>query len=81
MGSYGDADAELEAKYGWPDLPNTAAPGAPFYTPIQDPPAGTARDPERAAALFKPLQIRGLKLQNRIFVRHARSLIVYLLTS
>ena len=53
----------------WADLPNRAAPNAPYYTPVQHPPAGTALDPESAAVLFKPLQIRGLKLQNRIFVR------------
>lgn len=64
---------ELERRYNWPDLPNKAAPGVPFYTPVQDIPAGTARDPERAAALFKPLQIRGLKLQNRIFVSNSPS--------
>ncbi len=58
-----------EVMSAWADLPNTPAPNAPYYTPFQHPPAGTALDPENAAALFKPLQIRGLRLQNRIFVR------------
>ena len=63
----GEVD-DLEAKYNWPDVPNVAAPGVDYYTPQQAPPAGTAKDPEHAAALFKPLKIRGLQLPNRIFV-------------
>ena len=47
---------------------NTAAPNAPFFTPVQDPPVGTALDPESAPTLFRPLQIRGMRLQNRIAV-------------
>ncbi len=47
---------------------NKAAPGAPFYTPAQDPPAGTALDPASAPAVFRPLQIRGMTLQNRFVV-------------
>ncbi|KAI1328284.1 NADPH dehydrogenase [Xylariaceae sp. FL0255] len=47
---------------------NKAAPGAPFYTPVQDPPAGTAVDPATAPTLFQPLQIRDMKLQNRFVV-------------
>ncbi|KAF2094642.1 FMN-linked oxidoreductase [Rhizodiscina lignyota] len=59
---------DIEKQYNWPDLPNKPAPGAPYYTPIQEIPAGAAKDPEHAPALFKPIQIRGLKLQNRIFL-------------
>ncbi|KAH8158920.1 hypothetical protein CIB48_g9326 [Xylaria polymorpha] len=44
------------------------APGAPFYTPAQDPPAGTALDPATAPTLFQPLKIKGMTLQNRIVV-------------
>ncbi|KAI0398447.1 NADPH dehydrogenase [Xylariaceae sp. FL0594] len=46
-------------------LENKAAPGAPFYTPVQDPPAGTALDPANAPTLYQPLKIRGMTLQNR----------------
>ena len=49
-------------------LVNKAAPGAPFFTPAQDPPAGTALNPDSAPTLFRPLQIRGLQLQNRFAV-------------
>ncbi|KAI1107707.1 FMN-linked oxidoreductase [Jackrogersella minutella] len=47
---------------------NKGAPNVPFYTPIQDPPAGTALDPASAPTLFKPLKIRGVELQNRFVV-------------
>ena len=50
------------------ELVNKAAPGAPFFTPAQDPPAGTALNPDSAPTLFRPLQIRGLQLQNRFVV-------------
>lgn len=49
-------------------IANKAATGAPFFTPAQDPPAGTALDPASAPTLFQPLQIRGLTLQNRFAV-------------
>lgn len=55
-----------------PSLLNKAAEGVPFFTPAQDPPAGTAFDPQPdgkpVPALFKPLKIRGVTFQNRIFV-------------
>ena len=57
-----------EAALNIPDIPNRAAQGISYYTPAQDPPAGTALDQEKAPKLFKPLTIRGLTLQNRIFV-------------
>lgn len=40
---------------------------APFFTPPQDPPAGTALSPN-PPTLFTPIQIRSLKFQNRIWV-------------
>ncbi|KAK6188003.1 hypothetical protein LQW54_013566 [Pestalotiopsis sp. IQ-011] len=49
-------------------LENHPAAGAPYFTPAQDPPAGTALHPESAPTLFQPLQIRGLALQNRFVV-------------
>lgn len=51
---------------------NAAAPGVSYFTPKQDPPAGTALNPQPDGGpvplLFKPLQIRGITFQNRIFV-------------
>jgi hypothetical protein len=40
----------------------------PFYTPIQDPPAGTPWDVQPEGSLFSPLKLRGLTLHNRIIV-------------
>ncbi|KAJ8118386.1 hypothetical protein ONZ43_g4002 [Nemania bipapillata] len=47
---------------------NKAAPGAPYYTPAQEPPAGTALDPATAPTVFQPLKIRDLEIQNRFMV-------------
>lgn len=53
-------------------LSNVAAIGVSYYTPAQDPPVGTAITPQPAdkaiPLLFQPIQIRGVKFQNRIFV-------------
>lgn len=53
-------------------IPNTAAPGVSYYTPAQNPPAGTALNPQPSGRpipkLFQPLKIRGVEFQNRIFV-------------
>ncbi|KAH8884535.1 NADH:flavin oxidoreductase/NADH oxidase-like protein [Thozetella sp. PMI_491] len=51
----------------------TASPGAdgvPFYTPAQNPPAGTAlaKDGAQVPTLFTPLKLRSLTLQNRFAV-------------
>ena len=51
-----------------PSVANTAAPGVPFYTPAQQPPAGTPRDPASAPTLFQPLTNRGVTLHNRFIV-------------
>ena len=52
------------------DIDNTGAEDAPFYTPAQQPPAGTAVDPQPGnkptPKLFTPLKIRGMTMQNRI---------------
>ncbi|KAK2021948.1 NADH:flavin oxidoreductase/NADH oxidase [Colletotrichum zoysiae] len=48
---------------------NEPAPGISYFTPKQDPPAGTALLPEGQTdvpKLFRPLKLRGLVLQNRI---------------
>ncbi|KAK3393803.1 hypothetical protein B0H63DRAFT_444018 [Podospora didyma] len=45
------------------------APGAPFYTPVQEPPVGTALDTSGPVpTLFTPLKLRSLTLQNRFAV-------------
>jgi 2,4-dienoyl-CoA reductase-like NADH-dependent reductase (Old Yellow Enzyme family) len=47
-------------------------PQISYFTPLQDPPSGTASDPQPNGAsipkLFTPLKIRGLTLQNRILL-------------
>ncbi|KAI9672962.1 MAG: hypothetical protein M1817_003126 [Caeruleum heppii] len=52
--------------------PNRPAPGISYFTPAQDPPAGTASDPQpdgsRPPKLFQPLRLRGLTLHNRIML-------------
>lgn len=54
------------------NIANEPAQGIGYYTPAQNPPAGTASDPQpdgsRPPKLFQPLKIRGLTLQNRILV-------------
>ncbi|EAU89465.1 NADPH dehydrogenase [Coprinopsis cinerea okayama7 len=51
---------------------NVPAKGIPYFTPAQDPPAGTAFDPQPSGAhqpkIFNPLRIRGVEFQNRIWV-------------
>lgn len=50
---------------------NRPAGNAPYFTPLQDPPAGTAilADGQKdVPKLFKPLKLRGLLLQNRIML-------------
>ncbi|OJJ81743.1 NADH:flavin oxidoreductase/NADH oxidase [Aspergillus glaucus CBS 516.65] len=54
------------------EIANEAAKGVPYFTPKQDTPAGTAtlRTPDDPSLpkLFTPLKIKGLELQNRIFL-------------
>ena len=54
-------------------IKNEAAKGISYYTPAQQPPAGTASDPQPDGShppkLFQPLKLRGLTLQNRIMAR------------
>ncbi|RDW79390.1 aldolase-type TIM barrel [Coleophoma cylindrospora] len=54
----------------WPDIPIKPAPGISYFTPAQEPPAGTARNPQTSGRpipkLFRPLEIRGMAFQNRI---------------
>ena len=50
-----------------PFIQNPPAPGVPYFTPAQYPAAGTA-DGENVPLLFKPIKIRGVEFQNRIWV-------------
>lgn len=47
---------------------NRPAAGVPYYTPAQNPPAGTASDPGAAPTLFRPLRMRDVALTNRVAV-------------
>ncbi|KAH9484842.1 NADPH dehydrogenase afvA [Psilocybe cubensis] len=51
---------------------NLPAPGVSFYTPFQNPPAGTASNKQPNGKpipkLFQPLKIRGVEFPNRIFL-------------
>lgn len=63
----------------WPDVPIEPAKGISYFTPAQNPPAGTARDPQTDGKpipkLFQPLTIRGQTFKNRLgvsqFVSHS----------
>ncbi|RHZ54631.1 NADH:flavin oxidoreductase/NADH oxidase [Aspergillus thermomutatus] len=53
-----------------PDIENKPAPGISYFTPAQEPPAGTAANPQSDGSappkLFQPLSVRGLTFHNRI---------------
>lgn len=52
-------------------MENRPAPGIPYFTPLQSPPAGAALvtdDNAKVPKLFQPLKLRGLTLQNRIML-------------
>lgn len=56
-----------------PDLPNKEVEGLSYFTPSQDPVAGSTKthtrdDESPVPKLFEPLKIRDVKFQNRIFV-------------
>ena len=59
-------------------MENEGAPGISYYTPKQNPPAGTASDPQPDGSpppkLFQPLKLRGVTFQNRIMVRLSSSI-------
>ncbi|KAI1461347.1 FMN-linked oxidoreductase [Annulohypoxylon moriforme] len=50
------------------NLINYGAPNVPFFTPIQDPPAGSPWDVQPEGSLFSPLKINETVLHNRIIV-------------
>jgi 2,4-dienoyl-CoA reductase-like NADH-dependent reductase (Old Yellow Enzyme family) len=53
-------------------IENRPAPGISYFTPAQEPPSGTAANPQSNGSappkLFQPLTIRGTTFQNRIFL-------------
>lgn len=50
-------------------LENKAAPGIPYYTPAQEPPAGTPTDVStKPPTLFTPLKVRSVETSNRFVV-------------
>lgn len=55
-----------------PRLANRPSPAVPYFTPLQDPPAGTALVADGKSKdvpkLFRPLKLRGLTLHNRIML-------------
>lgn len=51
-----------------PDIPNPGSKRVQYYTPEQDPPAGTAMS-ANPPSLFTPLKIRDIELTNRVVVR------------
>jgi len=50
------------------DVYNVAAPNVSFYTPAQNPPAGTVVKQEDVPKPFQPITIRGVEFPNRIFL-------------
>lgn len=52
---------------------NKPAPSTPYFTPLQQHPAGTAISPQTNGkpipTLFTPIKIRGVEFQNRLWVR------------
>lgn len=70
MSSHHNVQADIKEE---PRFENRPAPGISYFTPLQDPPSGTAFVPEGKSAsdvpkLFHPLKIRGVTLQNRIML-------------
>lgn len=55
-----------------PLIVNKGTPGTSYFTPLQSPPSGTAKNPQSDGSaipkLFQPLTIRGTTFQNRIWV-------------
>jgi 2,4-dienoyl-CoA reductase-like NADH-dependent reductase (Old Yellow Enzyme family) len=47
---------------------NAGASGISYFTPAQNPPAGTPLDPASAPTLFQPYKMRGLTVHNRVVV-------------
>ncbi|KAH9912673.1 FMN-linked oxidoreductase [Epithele typhae] len=49
-------------------MQNAPAAGVPYFTPAQYPPSGTAAADSDVPTLFKPIKIRGVEFQNRIWL-------------
>ena len=52
----------------FPPVENIPARDAPYFTPAQLPPSGTAIHEQTPGSLFAPLTVRRVKFQNRIFL-------------
>ncbi|PNS21913.1 hypothetical protein CAC42_511 [Sphaceloma murrayae] len=70
MSSHHNVPADIKEE---PRFTNRPASGISYFTPLQDPPSGTAfvtegKTPADIAKVFHPLKIRGLTLQNRIML-------------
>lgn len=55
-------------KVSRPDLVNEGAKNVSYFTPSQNPPAGSAWDLQPEGSLFSPIKLRNLTLHNRIFL-------------
>lgn len=79
MSTHNIQEKDVQTNPNLPDIPNVAATGISYFTPAQDPPAGTALEPQPngkpVPKLFKPIKIRGMTVQNRIMVRQMSCLI------
>lgn len=66
-----------------PDIENKPAPGISYFTPAQEPPAGTAANPQSDGSappkLFRPLSVRGLTFHNRIGVSAVQAIMLSIL--
>ncbi|KAK4996401.1 NADH-dependent flavin oxidoreductase [Elasticomyces elasticus] len=68
MSSHHSVPAKIHEE---PHNVNVAAPGVSYFTPQQNPPAGTAIQSDESKPvpkLFQPLKLRGMTLQNRIML-------------
>jgi len=58
-----------------PTIENKAAPGISYFTPAQEPPAGSAAIPQsdgtQPPKLFRPFTVRGKTFHNRIGVSYS----------
>ena len=77
MAKAGHHNIPAEEPTSRPDIPNPGAEGISYYTPAQNPVAGTALS-ANPPGLFTPLKIRGLTLQNRIMVKNHHHLLLLL---
>lgn len=70
--SHSNTSTNGTASGAFPPIPNVGAKGVPFFSPEQDPVAGSAVIPQPSGRavpkLFTPLKIRDVEMPNRIWV-------------